>query len=435
MSNLLYSWADQVRRNNAIYGVRWSTDVNSDPNGLRIGNLQLHRTLPIQSLMKRCVLTDAGTVNYYLHPTDSTLKADGTPANLTGADGQWMVEIPAHWFKETQNTLFHTQYFSLIQQAGAGWMFIPRHYVSAGEATIYRPTNKLSCVVSTSADYRGGNNNAGLDAGGTSQLSKPASVFSRTSGRSYAANRGPGWIMENPVTYNAWRRLLFCEYATRNVQLTFNATLTAQGYKQGGLGPGVTNAVGSEWNAYNGYYPFINIGVTASLGNASGVIDISVANFGGAGIARTHQVNSYRGIENPWGHIWKWLDGYNIWAQTVAEGSKTLLYARNQTTGLTDNTSDGYYLVGELSRTESWVRTMLPLHLFPSVTGGSGSGSTTYWCDYFYTNATSSFGWRAPFVGGFATSGSTAGPVCVISTNAASNAYTTFGSRLCFLGA
>lgn len=433
MSNLLFSWAEQVRRNNAIYGIRWSTDANSDPNGLRIGNLQLHRTLPIQSKMRRCVLLDNGTVNYYLSPTDSTLKADGSAANLTGADGQFMVEIPAHWFRETQTSINHEWKFSLLPQAG--WNYIPKHYVSAGEATIQRSNSKLSCVVSTAADYRGGNNNAGLDAGGTSQLGKPASVFSRTSGRTYAANRGAGWIMENPITYNAWRRLLFCEYGTRNVQLNFNATPTAQGYKQGGLGPGVTNAVGTEWNAYNGYYPFINIGVTASLGNASGVIDVSVANFGGAGIARTHQVNSYRGIENPWGHIWKWLDGYNIWAQTVGEGSKTLLYARNQTTGLADNTSSGYYLVGELSRSENWARTMFPLHLFPSVTGGTGSGSTTYWCDYFYTNATSSFGWRAPLVGGTATDGSNAGPVCVSSTYVASNAYSHFGSRLCFLGA
>jgi hypothetical protein len=435
MSNLLFSWADQVRRNNAIYGIRWSTDVNSDPNGLRLGNLQLHRTLPIQSLMKRCVLTDAGTVNYYLHPTDSTLKADGTAADLTGADGQWVVEIPAHWYKETQNSLFHTQYFSLIQQSGSGWMFIPRHYVSAGEAALQRSTSKLACVINATADYRGGNNTAAWDAAGHTLLAKPATNFTRTQGRTFAANRGAGWIMENPVVYNAWRRLLFCEYATRNVQLNFTATPTAQGYKQGGLGPGVTNANGTEWSNYNGYNPFINIGVTTSLGNASGVIDVSVANFGGAGIARTHQVNSYRGIENPWGHIWKWLDGYNIWAQTVAEGSKTLLYARNQTTGLADNTSSGYYLVGELSRTETWVRTMLPLHLFPSVTGGAGSGSTTYWCDYFYTNATSSFGWRAPCVGGLAYYGSTAGPVFVSTYSAASYAHANIGSRLCFLGA
>ena len=53
----------------------------------------------IQSQMRRCVLNANGTVKYYLHPTDSTKKADGTPAIINGTDGNVMVEIPKFWYK------------------------------------------------------------------------------------------------------------------------------------------------------------------------------------------------------------------------------------------------------------------------------------------------------------------------------------------------
>jgi hypothetical protein len=162
---------------------------------------------------------------------------------------------------------------------------------------------------------------------------------------------------------------------------------------------------------------------------------VDVPNFGGAGVTRSFSVPSWRGIENPFGHIWKWLDGYNLWVQTAAEGGKSLLYFKNTPTGLVDDTSVGYTLAGELPRAEGWVKSLLGGHLFPAIVGGAGTGSTTYWCDYFYTNAATSWGWRAPFVGGNASSGSTAGLVCVNTHYGASSAATTVGSRLCFLGA
>jgi hypothetical protein len=52
----------------------------------------------VHSAMKRCVLNADGSVNYYLDPTDSTQKEAGGAADLTGADGNVMVEIPKFWF-------------------------------------------------------------------------------------------------------------------------------------------------------------------------------------------------------------------------------------------------------------------------------------------------------------------------------------------------
>lgn len=466
----------------SYYGISFDI-TQSTPVFMRTGNLDLHVTLPIQNLMRRCVLRDNGTVNYYLGALNSLKKEDAsTDAVLTGADGQVMVEIPSHYFLEIFTGNIVEWRFSLYSIPG--YTFIPKHYISAFQANLQRSTNKLSSVVNNSTDYRGGNNNSSYDAFSNSLLGRPVTSISRTNFRTYAHNRGAGWELELPVTFTAWRRLCLLEYATRNLQQNFNANLTSEGYKQGGLGSGVTNLDGTKWNKFNGYNPFIPMGITSSLGNYSGVVSYTMpfeydssgaANYKGewsAGTAynanefvssstslykcilsapagtlltnttyftaQTRTVTypfSYRGIENAWGHIFTFLDGYNLWAQTVAEGDKFLLYAWNGSSVIADNTATGYNLIGELPKTANWVSRMFPGHLFPSLVGVTGSGSTTFWCDYYYTNSNTSFGWRAPLVGGHAHVGATAGLVCVYTSNAASNAAATLGSRLCFLGA
>lgn len=67
--------------------------------------------------------------------------------------------------------------------------------------------------------------------------------------------------------------------------------------------------------------------------------------------------------------------------------------------------------------------------LIASVVGG---GSTTYWCDYFYTNIGSN-ALRGVLFGGSATYGDPAGFGYADTSNAPSNAYAFVGSRLCFI--
>ena len=54
---------------------------------------------PVHERMRRCVVADDGSVVYYLDPNDSNLKADGTASDLTGTDGQVMVEIPKFYVR------------------------------------------------------------------------------------------------------------------------------------------------------------------------------------------------------------------------------------------------------------------------------------------------------------------------------------------------
>lgn len=67
--------------------------------------------------------------------------------------------------------------------------------------------------------------------------------------------------------------------------------------------------------------------------------------------------------------------------------------------------------------------------LIASVVGG---GSTTYWCDYFYTNIGSN-ALRGVLFGGCTNHGDLAGFGCAATDDAPSNAAATVGSRLCFI--
>ena len=69
--------------------------------------------------------------------------------------------------------------------------------------------------------------------------------------------------------------------------------------------------------------------------------------------------------------------------------------------------------------------------IIPDVVGG---GSTTYFCDYHYTNIPSSGEvLRGVLFGGDAISGANAGLACANSGSAPSSALAGIGSRLCFI--
>lgn len=62
-----------------------------------------------------------------------------------------------------------------------------------------------------------------------------------------------------------------------------------------------------------------------------------------------------------------------------------------------------------------------------------GAGSTTYFCDYFYTNIPASgVSERGVLFGGHASSGAAAGFVFATTHHTAPYTYANFGSRLCF---
>lgn len=416
------------------YGIAYNetTDRACD-NNTRIGNMTFHKTLPIQSNMRRCLLKDDGTVNYYLLPTDSTKKMDGTDAVLDGTDGQVMVEVPEHWRYVTIDE--NDDVVAMISPyEQTGWIHVKKFYVSAYEAALDRTNQKLASVVNMTARYRGGNNTAAWDETYRSLLGMPATSISITNYRTYARNRGAsGEAKWNCYTWDihvALYWLYVIEYANRNCQAAFNETLTADGYRQGGLGAGVTEINDTNWSAHNSYNPMVPCGTTNSLGNNTGVVTYNVEGSDGATLY-TAQVPSWRGIENPFGHIWKGCDGIkyrgNGTNQDILRCSDPLLYSNA-------SSSDGYTNIGTNVGSDGYKSKIIfgddgfgDINC-KSITGG---GSTYFYADNNYQSHEDGT-YYACYVGGLARSGANAGLACVRSNSGVASSYAYLGSRLCF---
>lgn len=424
------------------YGVKINTGV-ADTALERVGRPELHVSLPVQSQMRRCLLDDNGEVVTYLHATDSTKTDTGATADLTGASGMVMVEIPEHYRKFEFDG---TDILALISQyALPGFHKVRKVYRSAYEATIDRTvssTPKLASVVNTAASFRGGSNNSGWDDTYRSLLGVPATSVSLDNFRAYARNRGTaglngkGW---NCDLYEAalntyW--LFVIEYANLNCQADYTAELTGEGYRQGGLGAGVTTLNGGKWYSFNGYNPFVPCGTTNSLGNATGVVTFTMPSEYDSSTTTTVSVPSYRGVENPFGHVWSWTDGILVQVQSEADGAKSLFYRATDDNPANFQSSnyDGYTARGELPRSSGYVKKILCGEYGDFMPQAVGGGSTTYFCDYFYTSVpTSGVALRGVYFGGHAYSSAAAGVASASTHYAPSHSYTSIGSRLCFM--
>ena len=424
------------------YGVQININV-ADPALVRVGRPELHVTLPVQSLMRRCLLDDSGNVTTYLHATDSTKTDTGATADLSGANGMVMVEIPKHYRKFEFDGTTITALISLYPLPG--FHEVPKMYRSAYEATIDRTvtaTPKLASVVNTTAAFRGGNNNTAWDGTYRSLLGLPATQTSLTNFRKYARNRGAaglngcGWNCDLYAAQLATYWLYVIEYANLNCQKDYNAEPTSEGYKQGGLGAGVTTLNGTKWNTYNSYYPFIPCGITNSLGNRTGVVEFTMPDEYDTGVVTKVNVPSYRGIENPFGHIWSWTDGCKCEIQSDADGALSKFYICNDPAKFQDTSYTDYEQRGELPHKEGYVKRMMIGEYGENMPIEVGGGSTTYFCDYFYTNLpTSGSAMRGVLFGGYAAYGALAGLSCANTFSAAAYTLARLGSRLCFIPA
>lgn len=402
------------------YGVEWDM-ASSSPDGKRVGNMQLHRELPVQSKMRVCEVDKLGAV---------------TAASVTGMvqrlDGSIMTEIPEHWYKlYTNGTKFRMM---LSEIPLPGYKHVDKFYISTYEACILRSEKKLwseNLYVysdeSSLINLRGGDNTSDWDGTYRSLLKMPVTNLTRDQFRQAARKRGSGWEM---YTYNAHKILFWLfavEYATLDSQKPFNAQKDANGFAQGGLGPGPTQM--TDWANFNNTNPLIPCGYTNEFGNGSGEKAYVVKNASG-GTHATLMANRYRGIENPFGHIWKYTDGANIQV-TTGDAGLSILWTTDDPSNFSDTSYTGYDKKGNICRTNGYAKKMLLGEDGDIVTTEVGGSSSTYWCDYYYTN-TSANRMQVVLVGGTADNGSLAGLAYVHTHSAPSAAYRYLGSRLCF---
>lgn len=405
------------------YGVEWDITVSS-PILTRIGNPLLHKSLPIQSAYRGCVANN-GVVNYYLYPDDWAYKEDGsTPSVLDGTDGTVRVHTPKFYGKSGSNGNKRWVRISLVKLDDS-WVEIPELLIDAYRNTVdntVSATPKAVSVVNTTEAFRGGGNRAQFDEYLTteldtkdafrSDLGKPRTNVSRANMRTYATNAG-----SELLCYEYYKWIFYwnyvIEYANLNSQADYNAELTSDGYRQGGLGPGVTDWSNSatSWSGYNGTYPITPCGYCNDIGNFTGIKDLVIpectaTNETDTVATKAFKVPRWRGFDNPFGDIWTNLDGVVI--QRTAANEISSVYTTTNKEEFTDVigsktiagyevAQEGYIKEFDLGETAE---------IIPS--SCTGASVTTYICDYHSCNAASA-GLRALLVGGDAGDGGLAG--------------------------
>ena len=413
----------------AAYGIEFDTAVSS-PTCTRIGSSDLHKLLPIHNRLKGCLLDDNGNVVEYLMPSDWTGQV------RDGSMGQVMVEIPSHYRKFVTSGTKRQVWLSELPLPG--YHLVPKQYVSAYEAAIDRTNNKLASVVNLTAQYRGGDNQTARDNTYQTELGRPASKKDLATFRSLARARKSGSTEWNCMTYDMQKTLYWLfvvEYATLNTQAAYNAQLDANGYRQGGLGAGVTTLSSSQWSTFNGSYPFVPCGHTDNLGNGTGVVDYTF-DSDGEGTELTVHVPRYRGVENPFGHINQWTDGILVQVHPASGENVSKVFVCSDPSKFSSEAVTNYTHVGNEERAGGFIEEIIfgeGGEIMPTLAGGSDS---TYFCDQHYVKVdNTSTELRGVLFGGNASDGSKAGFAYSSSNNAPSNSGTRIGSRLCFIPA
>ena len=431
----------------AVFG--W--DHDDDTYGLylpgtsiKVSDLTGTVDIDVQSRMRRCVINDAGVVQYYLDADDSDMKAGdwlrivetealdtaytgtisestnsslrvGVPAwaagtftlgqrvtnggylweclaatstatpaagavasDLTGTDGQVVVEVPAFSVRYGFLNGVHTREVKLGCNDGL---------IAQG----FRPH---PAFIKTDGTYKSafyfGAYHTYDDAGTGSSVSGQTNTANQNRAlfRSEAAARGTGWHLLSYLELAAIQTLIVCEFQDYNSQ----------------------KVIGNGSDAGTTYR------VTTGQSDGDGNHSVNSTDNG----AVTDDYMSYRGIENLYGRAWQFVDGMNIYEQVV--------YLTNDQTAFADNTADGYDFYAQVPTGGSFQKELLPLAdvFLPSVvTGGS---STTYLGDAFWTNT----GWRVARVGGGSANGARDGAFCLHLNGDSGHSSTAFGSRLCY---
>ena len=498
------------------YGVQFDMTV-SDPHLTRIGNMSLHKSLPIQSQLKGCIaqgdkviywlnesdwrfrkevitksveLTVAGDVYTMVADVFSTLqydkqwvKVDGVAcqisridtgtntatllvndqlkalslesatksielgAVLNGYDGTVRVYCPAFYIKSTVDGNVAKVWLSTVKIDDT-YTYQPEILVDAYRSTVlnavpehmgYLSTltvNSAISVVNTNAYCRGGGNRSDSDQylatdPFRTDLGKPRTNISRATMRTYSRNAN-----SQMLSYDQYKNIFYwlyvVEYANFNSQEAYNATLTGEGYRQGGMGASITTV--DKWNEYNGYYPLTPCGYGNTLGNRTGLVSLTIPEFtygtdNTVRAAQTMQMARWRGFDNPFGDLWTNLDGIIIDADADNHpNNMNYVYTCQDASKYADTLNDSYVKVGEEIHQDGYTKSFDlgdAAHIIPHVMGGD---TTKYICDYHWTGGKDRT-LRTLVVGGNAGDGAYAGLGRFYSIGGVSDAWAAVGFR------
>ena len=378
----------------------------------------MHRSLPIQSMMKPYIITGINNpygqelllqVNDDFQTTIFSAQNNTQWQIVTRSTDQMFVKIPEFWYIDDYSPSSKTHNLKICPHNKPGWYHHKEAFVSAYEGYLdgdrYSSIkNKIPTVNATRENLR-----SLVRVNGFSGESK--------------------WNIYTYEEHRAICHLFLVEYATRNSQKAVNTALTPEGFRQGGLGSGCTTGTATINGATT--YSFIPTGSSDSLGSGSGEVTVTIQQTDSSGhntSTITRKCNRYRGIENPFGHVWKHTDdvisiyggGYRTWYKSI----KPEQFANNKNTSYKPLTTatvvTGY-------KTE--IRATPTCDFFAAAcTNGSES---TYWCDYNWDNTDTLE--HCLLIGGDSGAGGGAGLFGLASHSGVGDSHAAIGSRLTYL--
>jgi hypothetical protein len=384
------------------YGVRWNaaTDVMT-PGTIRNDRFVPgdYTQMPVHDRCGlRCVTGAAAAVQYYLHPDDSTKKMDGSAADLDGSDGQVMSEFQQfHYIRKNDGDyrylLVGERPFrltladdSLVSSRVHEWFYegaaLPaeKRYLGAFEGVLW----------DASASAYANGTGAALYASGDKLHSVYGFVPMTCMGLSEvraAAAADAGYHALGFRALEALKLLFVTKYKTLNAQAAL---------------PGYTEA--AAWD----FSRVCKTGITATLGNHDGSVqweDAPSALRCATDMTGYTVANAFLGVENLFGHLYKWMDGANIYfdANPLTDASLWLcddpaLWVSDAGTNYTDT---GF----SLPLAAGYITDMIDGMMLPSE--ASGGSSASYLCDYYHIFALT--GWQHCIVGGFLAAPGSAG--------------------------
>ncbi len=144
---------------------------------------------------------------------------------------------------------------------------------------------------------------------GVKPISGKYKAMNKVNMENCALRKSPNWHLDTIQSISANQLLMTIEYASFNTQSA--------------IGQGVTT------NATNGTNNCSSLtGSTALLGNATGSASQTIYDVAGTETVFSTSGKvaiSYRGMENPWGNIWKHVNGINIWGDGTMNGGQAYI--------------------------------------------------------------------------------------------------------------
>lgn len=291
---------------------------------------------------KRCNVANDGTINAWYG--EDAYKEDGS-------NGQVMVYQPAFWYlvapveyeKQSSGIGYHLRKanYYVSGKARAGFRLHPAFYDANGNEVdhIFFSAFRGSIYDTSAKSYIKDDAqvcDAGTDLFCSISGVKPASGYNqnltRTSIEQMAQNRGAGWHGDTIKATSANQLLMLIEYA---------------GNLQTAIERGVVDIPWTGLASDNTSSYAVNTGGTSALGNATGHADSSTQQINGQTLTNTTNGKrsiSYRGMEDPWGNMWNFVYGVNIYGNGKMNGGQ--LYICKNFNFAESKNSDNYEAAG-----------------------------------------------------------------------------------------